>query len=108
MSDPTVPESPEESFDSIFSEYEKSRSRSPEPGKQIEATVVALTPESVLLDIGYKTEGILPLSAFSANEVKPGDNSGLGHRPRSRRLLPAVSRTNRTANRLVFSRAGFR
>jgi small subunit ribosomal protein S1 len=43
--------------------------------KQIEATVVAVTVDSVFLDIGYKTEGILPLSAFAKDEksVEPGD-----------------------------------
>ena len=44
-------------------------------GQQLEGTVVAITADSVLLDIGYKSEGILPLAAFqSAGEtVKPGD-----------------------------------
>jgi small subunit ribosomal protein S1 len=43
--------------------------------KQIDATVVAVTVDSVFLDIGYKTEGMLPLSTFGANEkaVEPGD-----------------------------------
>jgi small subunit ribosomal protein S1 len=43
--------------------------------KQIEATVVAVTVDAVLLDIGYKTEGILPLSAFAKDvkSVEPGD-----------------------------------
>lgn len=43
--------------------------------KQIDATVVAVTVDSVFLDIGYKTEGILPLSAFAKDEkaVEPGD-----------------------------------
>jgi small subunit ribosomal protein S1 len=65
-----------ESFDAIFSEYEQSHSRQPEGGgRQIEATVVAVSADSVFLDIGYKTEGVLPLAPFqSANEaVKPGD-----------------------------------
>jgi small subunit ribosomal protein S1 len=43
--------------------------------KQIDATVVALSEDSVYLDIGYKTEGILPLSAFAKDEktVETGD-----------------------------------
>jgi small subunit ribosomal protein S1 len=43
--------------------------------KQIDATVIAITVDSVFLDIGYKTEGILPLSAFAKEEksVEPGD-----------------------------------
>jgi small subunit ribosomal protein S1 len=66
----------EESFDSILSQYEKSCSRQPTGGgKQIEGTVIAVSGGSVLLDIGLKTEGILPLSAFGSaeNPVKPGD-----------------------------------
>jgi small subunit ribosomal protein S1 len=63
-----------ESFGEIFSEYEQSHAR--EAGnKQIEATVIAISTDSVFLDIGYKTEGVLPLSIFqTGNEtVKPGD-----------------------------------
>lgn len=43
--------------------------------KQIEATVIAVSDDSVYLDIGYKTEGILPLSTFAKDEkaVEPGD-----------------------------------
>lgn len=70
-----VPES-EESFGDILSQHEKSHSRRPEAGgKQIEATVIAVSGASVYLDIGFKTEGILPLSAFgsTAGAVKPGD-----------------------------------
>jgi small subunit ribosomal protein S1 len=65
-----------ESFGAIFSEYEQSHSRPAEGGsRQIEATVVAVSTEQVFLDIGYKTEGVLPLAPFqSANEaVKAGD-----------------------------------
>ncbi len=75
-----------ESFGAIFSEYEQSHSRKSETGgKQIEATVVAVSADSVFLDIGYKTEGVLPLVNFqSANEtVKAGD-----------RLLVAVKGRN--------------
>ena len=63
-----------ESFDAIFSEYEQSHARQTE-SRQIDATVVAVSIDSVYLDIGYKTEGVLPLAPFqSANEpVKPGD-----------------------------------
>jgi small subunit ribosomal protein S1 len=36
--------------------------------------VISVTNESVFLDIGFKTEGILPLTAFQPGEaVKPGD-----------------------------------
>ncbi|WP_353068681.1 S1 RNA-binding domain-containing protein [Tunturibacter empetritectus] len=64
-----------ESFDAILSEYEQTHSRrSGEGGKQIAGTVVAVSADSVFVDIGYKTEGVLPLSLFeSAGEtVEPG------------------------------------
>jgi small subunit ribosomal protein S1 len=81
MSDPNIPEpqatpEPSESFADILAGYEQSHSRRAEDGsKQLEGTVVAVSAESVFLDIGYKSEGILPLMAFqSAGEtVKPGD-----------------------------------
>jgi small subunit ribosomal protein S1 len=62
-----------ESFGAIFSEYEQSHRRA--EGRQIEGTVVSVSVDSVFVDIGYKTEGVLPLTIFqNANEtVKPGD-----------------------------------
>lgn len=81
MSNPSTPDAqPDsestESFDQILSQFEQSHSRKAgECGKQLEGTVVTVTADSVLLDIGFKSEGILPLSNFqSAGEsVKPGD-----------------------------------
>ena len=76
MSNPDVPVSEAgvengESFDSILSQYEQSHSRRVgEDSRQIEGTVIAVSAESVFVDIGYKTEGILPLSIFqNANET---------------------------------------
>lgn len=79
MSNPDVPEVPQveatiennESFDQILSQYEKSHSRRvSEDGRQLEGTVIAVSAESVFVDIGFKTEGILPLTLFqSANET---------------------------------------
>jgi small subunit ribosomal protein S1 len=81
MSDPGSPESrgvnePSESFKDILSEFEQSKSRKPEEaGKGHEGTVIAVTADSVLVDIGFKTEGILPLAAFqgTGETVKSGD-----------------------------------
>ena len=68
MSNPTNPESqptdPNESFDDLLSQYEQSHSHKAEEGKGREGTVIAVSGESVFLDIGFKTEGILPLTAF--------------------------------------------
>src|SRR5512146_3592333 len=76
MSDQNIPE-PEttESFDELFSQYEQSHARKPEDrGKQLKATVIAGSADSVYLDIGFKTEGVLPLSVFPEGEApQPGD-----------------------------------
>jgi small subunit ribosomal protein S1 len=81
MSNPSEPDpqpssEPTESFDEILSQFEQSHSRKAgEGGKQLEGTVIAVSADSVFLDIGFKSEGILPLAAFQAagESVKPGD-----------------------------------
>ncbi|HWR15393.1 MAG TPA: 30S ribosomal protein S1 [Terriglobales bacterium] len=80
MSNPDHPEQPTpettESFKDILSQFEKShaRKKTEDGQRQLEGTVIAVSAESVYLDIGYKTEGILPISALSAGEeLKPGD-----------------------------------
>jgi small subunit ribosomal protein S1 len=73
-SQPTT-DSPE-SFGDILSQYEQSHSHKPEhSGQGLEGTVVQISAESVFLDIGYKTEGIMPVAEFQAagETVKPGD-----------------------------------
>lgn len=62
-----------ESFGKIFSEFQKSHSHKTEGSRQIEATVIAVTDEAVFFDIGYKSEGILPISALQGETLKPGD-----------------------------------
>jgi small subunit ribosomal protein S1 len=81
MSNPRSPESqptPEstESFEQILAQYERTHTRkAPDGNKQLEGTVVAVSAESVFLDIGYKTEGILPLAPFqgAGETVNVGD-----------------------------------
>ncbi len=86
MADPQTPdtETPQntpventESFGEIFSEYQKSHARKAEGGKQIEATVIAVTAESVFFDIGYKSEGILPITALQGETLKLGDKASV-------------------------------
>jgi small subunit ribosomal protein S1 len=62
-----------ESFGDILSQFQKSHSRKTEGGKQLQGTVIAVTAESVFFDIGYKSEGILPLAALQGQAIKPGD-----------------------------------
>jgi small subunit ribosomal protein S1 len=81
MSDPNTPEpqpTPEatESFADVFAQYEKSHSRKPqETSKAREGTVIAVTADSVLVDIGFKSEGIFLLTEFQNDREppKPGD-----------------------------------
>jgi small subunit ribosomal protein S1 len=65
-----------EDFAASLSDFERTHLHKPEGGaKQLEGTVVSLSAEQVFLDIGYKTEGVLPRSAFENNAegVKLGD-----------------------------------
>jgi small subunit ribosomal protein S1 len=85
MSNPSIPESqltaepaaaPDESFGDMLSQYEKSHSRKTDDGgKQLVGTVIVVTGDSVFLDIGFKSEGILPLAASqgAGETVKAGD-----------------------------------
>src|SRR5579862_7068259 len=77
------PETPEtqpavestESFGDILSQYQKSHSRKTEGSRQLQATVISVTAESVFFDIGFKSEGILPLTALQGETLKPGDKA---------------------------------
>jgi len=86
MPNESVPEAPSpdeshepnesnESFDQLLSQYEQSHARKGEQGdRRLEGTVIAVTSEAVLFDIGFKTEGILPLASLAPGEtLQPGD-----------------------------------
>ncbi len=64
-----------QSFRDLLTQYEQTHAHKTEGAKQLQATVVTVSADTVFLDIGYKTEGILPLSLFqtAGQEVKPGD-----------------------------------
>jgi len=65
-----------ENFADMLSDFERTHTHKPASGaKQLEGTVISLSAEQVFLDIGYKTEGVLPRTAFESNAdaVKPGD-----------------------------------
>ena len=67
---------PQEDFADILSRFERSHIHKSETGaKQIEGMVISVSAEQVFVDIGYKTEGVLPRSAFQNNAegVKAGD-----------------------------------
>jgi small subunit ribosomal protein S1 len=67
---------PTENFADLLRDFERSHTHKPESGaKQLEGTVISLSADQVFVDIGYKTEGVLPRSTFESNAdaVKPGD-----------------------------------
>ena len=47
------------------------------PGKIIKGKVIKITPSHVIVDVGFKSEGIIPIEEFSqspeAGEIHPGD-----------------------------------
>lgn len=88
----------EESFQNLLSEYERDHAhRDHEGRRQLEGTVISVTPESVYLDIGFKIEGVLPASAFTeppqrgdkfAVSIKGRNEEGYYQLSRSRVVLP--------------------
>jgi len=79
MSDPNTPEAPlkadsGESFGTILSQFERSHTPKNAEGLR-EGTVVSVSSESVFIDLGFKTEGVLPLLEFQKDHeaLKPGD-----------------------------------
>ena len=75
-----VEEGMTESFADLLKDFEKSHSHRAKsaPGaasRQLEGTVVSANADQVFLDIGYKTEGVLPRTALERNGegVKAGD-----------------------------------
>ena len=64
-----------ESFGEILSQFQKSHSHKTEDRRQLEGTVIAVTDEAVFFDIGFKSEGILPLTALQGEVLKPGDKA---------------------------------
>jgi small subunit ribosomal protein S1 len=70
-------EEPQVDFGDLLKQFEKSHShKSDAAPRQLQGIVVSLSADQVFLDIGYKTEGVLPRSAFekNADAVKAGDS----------------------------------
>jgi small subunit ribosomal protein S1 len=64
-----------ESFGDILSRFEQAHAHPAHQGP-LEGTVIAVSGESVFVDIGFKMEGVLPLAEFQAadEQVKAGDH----------------------------------
>jgi len=77
MSDPNTlkssvsSESPE-SFGNVLTQFERSHAVKRVEGSR-EGTVVSIAADSVVIDIGFKTEGVLPLSELKNAAIKPGN-----------------------------------
>jgi len=75
MSDQTAPETPvenRESFGDILKQFERDHSAKKVEGSR-EGTVISVAADSVVLDVGFKTEGVLPISELRGETVQPGD-----------------------------------
>ncbi len=73
-SQPEAEPEPAESFADMLSAFDREHTHRAAT-KQLEGTVVSLSADQVILDIGYKMEGVLPRSGFenNAESVHPGD-----------------------------------
>lgn len=60
-----------ESFSGLLSQYQPGKSRSHAADNQIEGTVIAVSSDTVYVDIGFKTEGILPLAEVQSSDQVP-------------------------------------
>jgi small subunit ribosomal protein S1 len=79
MSKPNTSEAPVnaesgESFGAMLSQFERSHAAKNTEGLR-EGTVVSVSSDTVFVDLGFKTEGVLPVSEFPSDQesVKPGD-----------------------------------
>jgi small subunit ribosomal protein S1 len=69
---------PDSSFGDILSQFEQAHAPSDDAGNSGRAgTVIAVTGGSVLVDIGLKIEGVLPVSEFPEG-IHPGDKLRVG------------------------------
>ena len=66
-----------ESFEELFGQSEEKTLRKLSPGEKLTATVVGIDKETVFLDVGTKSEGIIEISEFTDEHgelsISPGD-----------------------------------
>ncbi len=67
----------EASFGDILSQFEQEHRAETSGTETVQGTVVSLTPETIVVDIGRKSEGILSMDQYRANggdpDIKKGD-----------------------------------
>ncbi|MGE5647744.1 MAG: 30S ribosomal protein S1 [Acidobacteriota bacterium] len=67
----------ETSFGDILSQFEESQRHHPEgKSESRQGTVVAVSSDTVVVDIGFKTEGVIPLDEFREGEGEPEVKKG--------------------------------
>ncbi len=69
-------ERPEEGESSEFARLFDESLRTFKPGSVVKGRVLQVMPGSVMIDLGYKSDGVIPAEQFSAEELrslKPGD-----------------------------------
>ncbi|MFB3905037.1 MAG: 30S ribosomal protein S1 [Acidobacteriota bacterium] len=73
---PAGPESTEMDYDALLQAYNYSF-KNLEEGEVITGTVIKVTESTVIIDVGFKSEGVIPLDEFRDEKgtinVKPGD-----------------------------------
>ena len=57
-----APQPEDTSFGDILSQFEQEHHETDAPGRSLEGTVVAVQEDLVLVDIGRKTEGVVPVA----------------------------------------------
>ena len=74
LPEPETATEPTESFGDMLAQYQQSQTRA-SSGDGREGTVIAVSGEAVLLDVGLKIEGMLPLADIqkTGETAKPGD-----------------------------------
>jgi small subunit ribosomal protein S1 len=64
-----------EDYEQLLDKYQFS-AKEVSAGKVVRGRVIKVTPQSVLVDIGFKSEGVIPIEEFeeaAAKKLKPGD-----------------------------------
>ena len=81
-----------EDYENLLDKYGFS-SQEISPGKLVSGRVVKITPTHVLVDIGLKSEGAIPLEDFTEGETQALPQAGVALRPRARHDGPSPSST---------------
>jgi len=86
-----------EDYEQLLDKYQFS-AKEVSAGKVVRGRVIKVTPQSVLLDIGFKSEGVVPVEEFEEDEIKklmPGDE-----------IEATMERTDAKEGYLVLSKKG--